>query len=172
MRTAAPHMSRRRLIRPCKAKSTSHLFSDMLSCLSDNGEFVTVGRESRAVFDVAAIDAEDQVVDASWHCVPGLVIELVISRPDGDAPQAQDGGCVVFRHRNPDAAAFAIDRAAVADFMFGILSADRFARSAGVEVPFVDIETKGLGDLALALRKLRCDQRLHGEAFCFGGLGR
>jgi len=77
-------------------------------------EFLAVGHERSALGIVGAVEAKDLVVGAGHQRLLGVVIRLVVL-PDPDPCKADDRRLVVFRKRNADAAAFAVDAAAEAD---------------------------------------------------------
>ena len=97
------------------------------------GEFLAVGHEFGTFAHVSAVDAKNLDVGTGQQGIGGLVIRLV-AIPHPDPLKADDGGFFIFRQRHIDAAAFAIDATAEADFVAGIFGKDVVAVAAGIEI--------------------------------------
>jgi len=104
-----------------------------LSFMTKCGEFLAVGHEFGTFAELGAIDAKNLVVGAGQQGIGGIVIRFV-AIPNHDPLKPDDGGFAIFRQRQIDAAAFAIDAAAETDFVTGVLGNDVIAIAAGIEI--------------------------------------
>ena len=108
-------------------------------------KLLAIRHQLGAFVQIGAINAEDLVVGAGHQIVAGVVIGFV-TLPDPDPLQPDQRRFVVL-HRHFDAAAFAVDAAAEADFVAGFFGNDMIAEAAGVEIarPVAIFETEAEG---------------------------
>jgi hypothetical protein len=102
--------------------------------MPERREFPTVGHELGTFARLGAVDAKNLVVGAGQQGIAGLVVGLV-AIPDRDPLQPDDRGFVVFRQCDINAAAFAIDAAAEADFAAGVFGDGMIAKPLESKLP-------------------------------------